>query len=281
VLSVNLTTTSQRLSLCRIALTSLLLQSRLPDKINLWVSKDPFLRDDGIGDSRHIDELLQFLPYSGKSRVTIRWVSNTGPYRKLIPVLREAERDDVIVTADDDIFYGHNWLDGLLRGYHASGGRLVAARVKSKRINFLSRHTSYLFWDLVKQPSVLDNDFIVTFGGGAVLTKMMFHEQDVLDDAFIDVAPTADDLWYSALLRRKNNEVVVVPDLLHELNFIQHTDGLANHNFRKASSLIHKVRIQTWDKAAGFLGVPVCGNDIANAKINCYFSKSRRYDVHS
>jgi len=42
---------------------------------------------------------------------------NTGPYRKLIPALREAEPDDLIVTADDDIFSGRDWLQGLIKAY--------------------------------------------------------------------------------------------------------------------------------------------------------------------
>lgn len=104
MLIVNLTTTFQRLSLCRVALISLLSQSRLPDRINLWVSKQPYLRDEGIRDGLCIEQLLKSLPEPSRERVIVRWVENTGPYRKLIPMLREAQEDDVLVTADDDIF---------------------------------------------------------------------------------------------------------------------------------------------------------------------------------
>jgi len=273
MLTVNLTTTAQRLSLCRIALTSLLLQSRLPDQINLWVSKEPYLRDKGIANSEAVEKLIDSLPENGRSLVNIRWVPNTGPYRKLIPVLREAESDDVIVTADDDIFYGSNWLSTLLTAYEKSDGRPVASRVRAKRINFIGKKTSYLLWKLIDKSAVLKDDFIVTFGGGAVLTRSMFYEQDIADDSFLTLAPTADDLWYSALLRRNNNEVVVVPELLRDLNFILHTDGLTNHNFPKVVSFFHKVRVRTWDRLIGFFGFPVCGNDFAYAQINQYFSE--------
>ena len=271
MLTVNLTTTFQRLSLSRIALTSLLLQSRLPDQINLWVSKEGYLRDKGIVNNKGIDQLLESLPEAGRGCVSIRWVPNTGPYRKLIPMLREAEPDDVIITADDDIFYGRDWLNGLLTAYEEGGGKPVASRVRTKRINFLGKKTSYLYWNLINQPSVVLDDFIVTFGGGAVLTRAMFREQDIADDSFLQVAPTADDLWYSKLLRLNNNEVVVVPSLLGELNFILHEDGLSNHNWVKVVSFLHKIRVRVWDKSAGFLGVPVCGNDVAYRKINGYF----------
>lgn len=273
MLTVNLTTTFQRLSLCRIALTSLLLQSRLPDQINLWVSKEPYLRDKGIAQSESIDQLVASLPEESRSRVSVRWVPNTGPYRKLIPMLREAGPDDLIVTADDDIFYGRDWLSGLLLAYESGGGKPVAARVRTKRINFLGKKTSYLFWNLIHQPKRVQDDFIVTFGGGVVLTRAMFREQDIADDSFLELAPTADDLWYSTLLRRKKNEVVVVPGLLSELHFIQHSDGLTNHNYPRVVSLLHKIRVRVWDRVAGFLGMPVCGNDVAYAKIDNYFRK--------
>ncbi len=273
MLTVNLTTTFQRLSLCRIALTSLLLQSRLPDKINLWVSKEPYLRDKGIANSEAVEKLIDSLPENGRSLVTIRWVPNTGPYRKLIPMLREAEPDDVIVTADDDIFYGSEWLNDLLAAYEKSGGRPVASRVRAKRANFLGKKTSYLFWRIINQPSVVKNDFVVTFGGGVVLSRSMFREKDIADDSFLKVAPTADDLWYSTLLLRNNNEVVVIPKLLNELNFILHSDGLDNHNFPKVVSFFHKVRVRVWDRVLGFIGFPVCGNDLAYAQIYRYFNE--------
>ncbi|MFG6139551.1 hypothetical protein [Halomonas sp. B23F22_10] len=273
MITVNLTTTSQRLDFCRISLTSILLQSRLPDRINLWISKEPYLRDTGIADSEAVDQLLESLPEVGKGYVSIRWVPNTGPYRKLIPMLREATRDDVIVTADDDIFYGRDWLSGLLAAYEESGGKPVASRVRSKRVNFLGKKTSYIYWGLIGHSVVAKDDFIITFGGGAVLTRSMFDEQDIADDSFFGLAPTADDLWYSTLLKRNKNEVEVVPELLNELHFIQHCDGLVNHNFPRVASLLHKFRVRLWDRFVGYLGVPVCGNDVAYAKIVRYFRK--------
>lgn len=271
MLTVNLTTTYQRLHICRIALVSLLLQSRLPDQINLWVSKDAYLRDQGIADVDIINKIMETLPEEGRKLVSVRWVTNIGPYRKLIPILREAEMEDVIVTADDDIFYGVNWLSGLLTKYSESGGKPVAARVRAKKLNFLGKKTSYLYWRLLDQPKVLADDFVVTFGGGAVLTRAMFRERDIRDDSFLKVAPTADDLWYSKLMRRNNNDVIVVPSLIKELSFIQHNDGLINQNFPSVTSLLKKIRYRIWDKLAGFFGVPVSGNDLAYANIERYF----------
>ncbi len=158
-----------------------------------------------------------------------------------------------------------------MQAYEVSGGKAVAARVRSIRINFMGKKTSYLFWKLISQPSIIRDDFIVTFGGGAVLTRAMLREQDISDDSFLTVAATADDLWYSKLMRLNNNEVIVVPELMNELNFIEHNDGLKNNNYPRVASFIHKVRLRAWDRPAGFFGFPVCGNDVAYAQIDQHF----------
>lgn len=273
MITVNLTTTFQRLSLCRIALTSLLMQTWLPHRINLWVSEEPYLRDKGIGEVGVMDQFVESLPDSARNLLNIRWVPNTGPYRKLIPMLREAGPDDVIVTADDDIFYGQAWLSGLLQAYADAEGMPVAARVRKKRINFLGKSTSYLHWKLMHHPSIMDDDFVVTFGGGAVLSRAMFREQDIADDSFLMLAPTADDLWYSKLLKMNHQYIVAVPSVLDELNFIQHNDSLMSANYPWVTSLVQKVRLHVWDRALGFFGVAVCGNDEAYAQIEHYFSR--------
>ena len=50
MLLVSLTTTAQRLSLCRMALMSIATQTCLPDKIIVWVSDQPYLGDTGVAD---------------------------------------------------------------------------------------------------------------------------------------------------------------------------------------------------------------------------------------
>lgn len=271
MISVNLTTTYQRLKLCRIALTSLLLQSRLPEQINLWVSSESYLRDQGIADSRALEELLNSLPEANRSRVQIRWVTNTGPYRKLIPMLREAGPDDLLVTADDDIFYGKDWLKKLLRNFELSNGKPVAARVRRKAFNCLGVKTSYLYWNVITEKSEVDDHFVITFGGGAVLTKSMFRAEDIASDAYLDISPTADDLWYSRILRNAGCRIVVVPEGLSELTFLAHQEGLGNDNNLNVRSLLNRIKYRFWDSLVGRLGVPISENDRAYRRLEKHF----------
>ena len=48
----------------------------------------------------------------------IRWVENEGPYRKLIPLLKEKwDEDCVIITIDDDTFYDNKLIENYLNDY--------------------------------------------------------------------------------------------------------------------------------------------------------------------
>lgn len=274
MISVNLTTTSERLGLCRIALISLLMQSRLPDQINLWVSRESYLSDKGIANDETINQLFISLPETNRHLLRIRWTPNTGPYRKLIPALRESTHEDIIVTADDDILYGELWLESLMLEYAKNPDRVAACRVRKKRCGLIGIKTSYVLWSLVSERTVLATDYIITFGGGAVLSKAMFREHDIYDDSFIEIAPTSDDLWYTKLLTLSGKEVQTAPCAMDELTFMIHHHGLEHTNRNVlAKTFWGRLIKRIWIVFYGFLGGAVCGNDHSYRNINRYFSK--------
>lgn len=272
-MTVNLTTTYQRLHLCKISLLSLVMQTMKPDKINLWVSADPYLSDLGIKDRSVLEDVIRSLPENYQSLVELKWVPNTGPYRKLLPILRESQDEDIIVTADDDIYYGDKWLATLLQSHLSSPDKVVAARVRLEKSNFFSARQSYVFWPLATKSVTLSDGYIITFGGGAIFKRRTFNYRDIEDESYIHIAPTADDLWYSRLLIRNNVKVKVVPELLAELNFIEHDQGLINHNNNKTKSLLKKMKHKLRAHTLGKLGFPVCGNDYSYRMIEKHFYK--------
>lgn len=271
---VSLTTTAQRLHLCRIALLSLISQSLAPDKILVWVSKEGYLRDKGFKSDDAINMLLKELQKKGSREIVeFKWVENTGPYRKLIPALNYASEIDIIVTADDDIFYGEKWLEILISEFNTTSSKVVAARVRKVTKGFLGRRSSYILWPIVNRVEELKKDYVITFGGGVALKKEFFSKSDLKNGDYKKLCPTADDLWYSKII--KENEIVVrtTPKALSELYFIQHDDGLVNNNFNLSKSFFGKVKAHVLDKIIGYAGLPVCGNDISYRKLEKYFEK--------
>ncbi|MEQ3722938.1 hypothetical protein [Alcanivorax sp.] len=233
------------------------------------------MSDQGIAGDDIINRLVMSLPETNRHLIQVRWTPNTGPYRKLIPALREAGPDDLIVTADDDIFYGEAWLASLMSEYESYPDKVVAGRVRQIRYGILGAKTSYMHWGLISESTALSKDYIVTFGGGAVLSKAMFREQDIYDDRFIDIAPRADDLWYSKLLTLSGQQVKTVPAGMDELFFMTHPHGLAYSNLStSANSLLAKALQRVWVSSYGALGGAVCGNDYAFIGIERYYERS-------
>ncbi len=272
MLYVSLTTTRRRLPLCRLALLSLTHQSLRPDRIIVWVSRDAYLSDDGIltdttlsnafGDIHALHELIEF-----------RWTKNVGPYRKLLPMLREMNENDLVVTADDDIFYGREWLKKLVEAFDSTTGEAVACRVREIVFNPLGRKCSYLQWPIIKQDRTVSCDnHIVTFGGGAVLRRSMFDESDLMNHDYVEVAPKADDLWMSRLLKNKNVSLKIATPALYELNFVVHSDGLENDNYPKIAGVLGRIKHHLLDKCIGYMGGAICENDRAYRRIEMYFS---------
>lgn len=271
MLAVSLTTTRQRLSYCRATLISLAHQTLSPDKILLWVSRDSYLRDSGIPSEKVLLDELAPLPDSVIGLLDIRWVENWGPYRKLIPALRCIAPDDVLVTADDDIFYGKLWLETLVKDFDPSKKVVFAARARLERLNYFRRLKSYSHWDLIRKDLVLSDGYVVTFGGGVVLCPGFIDQTDLFDNSFLVVAKTADDLWYTKLLKRSNVQVQVKSAALFELNFMFHNDGLDNYNSNKSNVAIIRVWRKLVSIFGGYIGVSISNNDVVYKNLDKYF----------
>lgn len=272
---ISLTTTSGRLHLCKSALFSLVTQSLTPTKVVLNLSSMAYLKDEGIHDLKMIDYLLEGIDESLKEIIHINWVDNTGPYRKLIPTLKAAKSNDIIVTADDDIIYNNDWLKLLLQDFNAENMLVHAGRVRRIKKSSLGSETGYIYWPIVKEKTIIDNDWVITFGGGAVLYRGWFSEKLISDSAYLDIAPTNDDLWYTKLCKISNLRVRIIPEALNSLNFIRHNDGLENENLPKAktNSFLSKLKYKHLDRRLNYYKIFRFGNDIAFDSINEYFSR--------
>lgn len=250
---------------------SLVAQSMAPNKIVVNVSRKPYLRDDGILDDNLLSILTSGISEDLKDIFEIRWVENTGPYRKLIPTLQQANKDDIIVTADDDIFYGKDWLKILLDNFEPKNKLIHAGRVRRKRKNNFGEYTGYIYWPIIKKEEILEDDWIITFGGGAVLCKNWFTKELINDVSYLNIAPTADDLWYSKLCHYSDLKVKVIPEILDQLNFFEHNDGLVNHNLPSANKFISRVKNKIFNTPLNYFRIVKYGNDIAYESIEKYF----------
>ena len=96
---VSLTSFPERMEDIHFGLYSLLNQSLKPDLVVLWLAKSQFPNFE-----KDLPQTVLSLKENG---LTIKWCEDLHSYKKLLPSL-ESYPNDIIVTADDDIYYHNN-----------------------------------------------------------------------------------------------------------------------------------------------------------------------------
>jgi hypothetical protein len=190
-LVVSLTSYPKRFSFLQTTLKSLLSQETRPDLVVLWIYK---------GDAALLPKNVLKLRKKG---LAIRLVdSDTRSFKKLVPAAAEY-RDSYIVTADDDTVYPRDWLTSLVSAVDPDRREVLGLRGRLIEVRADGSFTPYSSWELLEE-EVPASDRILLTGVGGILYPPHCFDYDVLSDAsrFLDLCPTADDLWFYFLLRR-------------------------------------------------------------------------------
>jgi Glycosyl transferase family 64 domain len=226
-LVVSMTTYNKRLNKVFLAIKSLLSQSVKPDAILLWLSSED-LDDMGLPNN-----LLALQ----KMGLQIRIVSeNIRSYKKLIYTLKEYETADVI-TCDDDVLYPYRFIEGLWKTSKEFPGTIVGYRCSYMR-KAASGLAPYLDWQraTVRGPSYN----LFPTGVGGILYPPKSLNDEVLDNkVFMDMVPTADDIWFKFMGLKNNTLTVMVNSESTEFSLIPGTqdDALWRINTRKENNL--------------------------------------------
>lgn len=241
---VSLTTIRSRLARLDDVLASLLNQSLAPDAILLNVSHEPFLLDEGI----HEADVERYAPLAAEhaDRIHVRFVENTGSYRKIFPALAFVrDSEDVIVTADDDIPYPVHWVERLV-------ARLSSSRsTPAYRCRLLAWDRGFLQpyeeWPFVGGADAPGNDeprldLLPTSGGGIAYRRSFFDDSDPLD-ALRRAAPMQDDIALRFLMLAKGIGVTWTPS---------DASGSRFEEFRAHASPVDLYR---YNRRAGWLGL--------------------------
>lgn len=141
---VSLTSYKPRINDVKYTIYSLLNQTFPPDKLILWLDEDSFPQRE-----KNLPRDLLKLKSFG---LTIDWCENLRPYKKLIPAL-EKYPEDIIVTADDDIFYRPDWLK-ILYDEHTENPDCIVAHYNNRiRIDNLGEIYPFSSWHHLFTPA--------------------------------------------------------------------------------------------------------------------------------
>ncbi len=188
-LIVSLTSFPARIKYVHLAINTLLNQTLKPDRVILWLADSQFLNKEK--DLPH--DLLKLKDLG----LEIKWCEDLRSYKKLIPALREFP-NEIIVTADDDLYYEKNWLEKLYNAYLKNPQNIYvnrACRLKfeNDKVSKYSQRKG-MFLDN-SAPSFLNS----VFGGSGCLYPPKSLSEEVFSDKREQITNYSDDHWFWAM----------------------------------------------------------------------------------
>ena len=209
-LIVSLTSYPARMYDIHYCLYSLLNQKFKPDEVILWLGEEQF-------PNREEDVPKKVLDLRNNG-LTIKFTEDIKSFKKLIPALKEYP-NDIIVTADDDIFYPSDWLEKLYNEYVEDRENIICHRaykinIKGEKILPYSKWKKCLKGD---STSVLN---FFTGAGGVLYPPYSLYKDISKINLFMDLTPNADDVWFWAMVLLNEKKVKVIKEPTVELTYI-------------------------------------------------------------
>lgn len=236
-LIVSMTSIPSRIDKVWITVESLLRQTYKPDKIILWLAEDEFR---GI-------KLPEQIKKQQRWGLQICYCENLRSYKKFYYTAKNYP-GDYIVTVDDDIIYAENMLETLVETYKKNPGCIIC-----NRSHYIKKYSeglrAYNSWVKYKERKCIEDkpSFYNFFTGCAGnMFPMFMLSKKVLDkDAFMELAPYADDVWLNFCAWISGIKTVNTKGILGNVISIESSvnDGLAEINvtYRKNDKQIKQV----------------------------------------
>lgn len=218
---VSLTTYSKRINTVFLTIETLFRQKTKADRIILWLDKDEFT----------LENLPNTLKKQIKKGLEIDFYHNIKSYKKFIPSLQRYG-DDIIITADDDLFYSKKFIKRLYDKY------LVNPNKVYYYYGFFYTDKNYHTLNFKKYEKLYKCykfNYIGT-GGGVLIPPNIFRNTDILkEEIFMKLAPTTDDVFFSVMCIINNIQVEKIhnkKNYLSTFGFIFDTQdiGLSKYN---------------------------------------------------
>lgn len=231
---VSFTTYQKRINTLPLVIDRILNQTIKPDRIVLYLAKDNFPK----GESELPERLLNMK----ECGLEIRWCDrDIRPYKKIIPALKDFP-EDIIITIDDDLYYGPDFIEKLYNSYRKHPDAISAYRAHRMRFDDEGNLLPYKEWDMecsdiIDEPSF---ELFSTNGAGTLFPPHIFNEEVFNEDKFMELCPSADDVWIK-FMSVLSNVPVVVPE---PFGFLYYVEGTQEESLWSANRTGNDVQIQ-------------------------------------
>ncbi len=210
-LIVSLTSFPQRMKDIHFTLYSLLTQETKPDEIILWLGMDKFPNKE-----KDLPKIVLKLCANG---LTIKWCKDIRAFTKLVPALTSFP-NDIIVTADDDIFYPPYWLTRLYKAYKRDKNIIFCHRAHKINQSITGNVNPYALWKKETSDHRACYTSFLTGVGGVLYPPYSLHKDVLKSSLFLKLTPLNDDIWFWAMAVMKGTKIKVINNNIKNLIYV-------------------------------------------------------------
>ncbi len=196
---VSLTSFPVRIEVAAYTIKSLFNQTMKPDRIILWLAESQFL-------SHKLPVSIEELCEIG---LEVRFVDDLKSHKKYYYALKEQEREELVITYDDDIIYPEDSVERLYNIHKKYPDCIVCNRAAAVSV-IKDSLGPYSTWKVhsdigVNSPSSL---LFPSTGGGTLYPYGSVGEEVFNIDQMKKLAFSADDLWVRFMSALKKTKIV-------------------------------------------------------------------------
>lgn len=198
---VSLTTYPKRIGTVLLTIETLMRQRVKPDGIILWLAESQF--------PNRLSDLPENLLRLQTRGLTIRFCEDLRSHKKYYSVLQEYP-EDLVILADDDMFYPRDTIQKLLR-LHKRWPRDICCM--TAQVMEPSFRAAPSLW---RNPRLAEHDLQHTdriqayTGSGTLIPPDALPAETFQKEAFQRLCPHADDLWLTFMARRKGTNITTM-----------------------------------------------------------------------
>ena len=207
---VSLTSFPDRIPYIHKCLYSLMNQKYKPNMLILWLSEKQFPNKD-----KDLPNSVLELKEKGLS---IFWVKeDIGSYKKLIPTLKRYP-NDIIVTADDDLYYPSDWLENLVDAYKKNpycihSTLITRLAIKDNTIDSIECEK--------KMKNSISYYNKLLGGSGTLYPPHSLDEEVMNEEVFTTISKTSDDIWFWAMAVLNKTKIHWIENGMKKIYFVE------------------------------------------------------------